>query len=80
MKNQLSISLKLYKDDELVLNTFSKSKMRVLNSAQRENFDKGYIKVTYAPTYDNQAEFTTIEQLKTLLSVFTESMLVKEFV
>ena len=52
---------------------------RVLALAQGENWDKGYIKVAYGQEYYNHANFTNIDKLKDLLSVFTERTLMKDF-
>ena len=79
MKKRISTTIKLYKKGKTVLDTTFLINARVIASAQRELWDNGYIKVRYGHGYYNQADFTTLDELKTLLSVFTEKVLIDYF-
>ena len=80
-KSPLTIILKLYKNNEMVYNARLDSKTRVFSRAQMTNFTKGYIKVVYSykHNYYNDADFTTLDQLKALLDVFTQKELITDF-
>lgn len=79
MKKRISTTIKLYKKDKTVLDTTFLINARVIASAQRESWDNGYIKVRYGHGYYNQADFTTVDELKILLSLFTEKPLLDSF-
>lgn len=81
IKSSPTIILKLFRNNEMVYNARLDSKARVCSRAQRRIFTNGYIKVVYSykHNYYNDADFTTIAQLKALLDVFTQKELITEF-
>jgi len=79
MKKRTSMIIKLRKNGEMVCNKHLYMNSRVLALAQGENWDKGYIKVAYGQDYYNDANFTSLEQLKEFLTLFTERNLMKDF-
>lgn len=79
MKKRISMILKLYNNGKMVSSERFTLNSRVIAQAQRELWQNGYIKVSYAKQYYNHADFSSVEQLKELLSVFTEKAMTDGF-
>jgi hypothetical protein len=71
--------LRLYKNGKMVYGEHLCVNSSIVARAQREMWDNGYIKVLYGHGNYNHADFKTVDELKILLSVFTEKALLDEF-
>ena len=81
---RIPMSIKLYKDGEMVHSTILKRKTVLLRSVQEKNkseWTSGTIKVWYSKANDywNAGDFTTLAEFEQLLAEFTERQLVEAF-
>ena len=76
-KVRVSISLRLFKDGELVVRTTRRVKSRILLAAQKPLWDKASLRAVYDchRGYANYAECESFELLEKMLSLFTEKPL-----
>jgi len=73
------MSLKLWKNDELVLDNQFNIKDRLLRSAQVRIWDIAYLKVNYRNGFCNEGDYPDSKLLSMALSCFTEKSLTDDF-
>lgn len=80
-KTRLSYGVKLLKNGEVVLDTHSRSKRRILNRIRALPWENGFLRVSYrnegGEIGDNKGEFSSEEELVTALFAFSEPGLIE---
>ena len=67
------------KDGSLVLKRYSIRKKSILHSLRREKWESAYVRVTYAPGFFNDGDYSSYQEALTAIQQFTEPSMVKEF-
>ena len=78
-KSQLTITLKLFKNDGSVYRTTFRKLKRFYYIIQKEKFKKAYLKVRYKPKFYNDGEYQNNEDLVHAFKTFTEKELIQYF-
>lgn len=74
--SNLRLTLKLWKDGEMVKDTYSGNRDRISYYIRTTKWQNGYLKVRYGNDHYNDTEFFDLGDAKWFLAAFTEKDLV----
>ena len=63
----------------MALGRYSTKKRAILNSIRGDKWETAYLRVTYAPGFINEGEYSNYQQLRQALDQFTEKALLQDY-